>query len=345
MSEQKEGRKEFDGNIPVLTARGRGIAEAWENSVVEIFNKGAYYVRQGSKDKGRFHYDSTMAITVEKPDDDLFMHKYVRFDFGDLFEYEMEILGAKNSLTHNPKFDPIGDTRWPYQYNDSFTSYPDSRGGRIDQIEGMVEGLCKEPYNRRHQAITWVPERDMGAKDPPCLQSLWAYIAPVGDGVGEVEQYKLNLNARFRSRNVMQAAPMNLRGLHVLQSSIRDAVIERTEMNLVNGRLLDFSDSYHVSANDKPILEGFMRRREKALAGETPVDEKEIEQRAYPIEFVRERYVEVAPLIERKVIDQVTKRALERFGTEAEAVKQWLNKEIEKIKTIAASRKAAIGIE
>ena len=52
--ERKSGEG-FRGDIPALSVRGKGIAEAWENSVVELYNKGAWYAREGPKDKGRLH--------------------------------------------------------------------------------------------------------------------------------------------------------------------------------------------------------------------------------------------------------------------------------------------------
>ena len=72
---EKGDTKRFTGDIPVLSVRGNGIAEAWENSVVELYNHGAWYARQGPKDKGQLHIDSTMTIEIENPDSPLFMHK------------------------------------------------------------------------------------------------------------------------------------------------------------------------------------------------------------------------------------------------------------------------------
>ena len=325
--EERSGEK-FRGDLPGLSARGNGIAEAWENSVVELYNNGGWYSREGPKDKGQMHVDATMTITIDNPDSPRFLHKYVRFNFPDLLEYEMELLGAKNSLTFDPKLDPEGDTRWPYQYSHRILKYPGIDGGTIDQLEGMIDGLSERPYARRNNIITWVPEKDIGADDPPCLQGIWAYIAPVGDGT-----FKLNMNYTFRSRNVMQASPMNMKGMHVLQSHIRDRVIENTGMPLQNGRMMDHSFSYHVSAQDRPILEGFMRRLGKAFREETDLDETTIDGRSYPEEFINQKYEEARPEVERKVIQTVRNRFEERYG---------LNDEIARIKQISTSRKREV---
>jgi len=35
----------MSGNIPVLLVEGEGLAEAWENSLVEVFQKGCLLVK------------------------------------------------------------------------------------------------------------------------------------------------------------------------------------------------------------------------------------------------------------------------------------------------------------
>lgn len=323
---KKESYKKFTGDIPVLSVRGNGIAEAWENSVVELYNNGGWYARQGPKDKGQMHVDSTMTVTVKNPDSPLFFHRYTQYGFGDLLEYELEVLGAKDVLVHDPNFDPEGDTRWEYHYSERLMKYP-GLGGAIDQLDEMVKGLSNEPWNRRNQGITWVPEKDIGSKNPPCLQRIWAYIAPVGDGTGEVEKFKLNMNYHFRSRNVMIAAPMNMKGMHVIQSYLRDEVIENTGMNLVNGRLVDMIDAYHVSAQDQPTLNGFMKRLQKSKEnGES------IEDRVFSGDMAYEQYEAARPDIEKKVISMVRDRLEERGQLNL------LEKETRKIKQLSEMR-------
>jgi len=327
---KKEGCN-FEGDIPVLNVSGNGIAEAWENSVVELYNKGAWYSRAGPKDKGQLHVDSTMTIEIKNPDSSRFMHKYVQFDFTDMIEYEMEMLGAKNSLVHDSEFDPEGDTRWNYHYAKRFLAYPGFKGDDVNQIEAMVKGLSEEPWKRRNHMVTWVPEEDSKSDDPPCLQSVWAYIAPAGDDL-----FKLNMDYTFRSRNVMRAAPQNMKGMHVIQSYLRDEVIENTGMKLVNGRLCDHSFSYHVSAQDQPELQGFMKRFDKALRGETRKNERTIDDRCFDEEFINEQYESVRPGITDKIIGMVVKRHKERFGS---LRKNELDAEIYRVKQISESRR------
>jgi len=251
--------KKGDGVLPVLHARGESALEAWENSVVELYNKGLLWHRAGEKDKGRGTLDSTMDITITEPDSDLFYHKYMTCTAEDLFDYQMELLGSKDSWVH-PE---AGSTKWPYHYHERLASYPGARG-HVDQLDRVVQGLSIEPWKRRHTAITWSPDRDFDSTDPPCLQRLWFDIIPdeeAGDGSS-----RLNMNYNFRTRNVMIAAPMNMIGLQTLYSHIKKRIIEQSGMKLKTGRIVDYTDSYHVSAQDMQILENFMQRYNKSIA-------------------------------------------------------------------------------
>jgi thymidylate synthase len=235
-------------NLPVLYAQGESIPEAWENSIVELIGNGLSWNREGPKDEGRETLDSTMTIEISNPGSELVMHKYHECSPEALFNYQMEILGAKDSWVHPEK----GSTKWPYHYHERFASYPGTEDV-IDQVEAMIDGLSREPWKRRNQMITWSPERDITSLDPPCLQRFWGMIIPDEENSSHV----LNVNYHFRSRNVMIAAPMNMLGMWTIQSYMRDQIIERTGLNIVNGRLVDMVDSYHVSSQDKSRLETF----------------------------------------------------------------------------------------
>ena len=303
------------GNLPVLHVKGESIPEAWENSVVELANKGIWYPRQGPKDKGQMQVDSTMIIEVENPDSDLKVHKYVTCGINDLLEYEMEILGAKDSwVTLDPN-----DPRWPYHYHERLGIYPGSDGVPIDQLERVIERAIKKPFKRNLQAITWVPERDIDSKDPPCLQRLWFYLFPDGDS-----EFSLNMNYHFRSRNTMIAAPMNMDGIHTLQSYVRDRIAEGTGWNIKNGRMVDIIDSYHISSKDQSLLKSFQERLQKSKAkGET------INDRAWNKEFVYMQMADMVDETETKIIDY-TKRRLEEKGESGK-----IDSEVKKIKLIA----------
>jgi thymidylate synthase len=300
-----------NGNIPLLSASGESIPEAWENSVVELFNNGLWYHRSGRKDKEKLQVDSTMVIEIKNPNSGLLYHKYMTCGHEDLLEYQMEILGAKNSWV-----DPVREsTGWTYHYHERLTKYPGIKG-LVDQIEeGIIQKLKRKPATRQANAITWVPEKDNESDDPPCLQRIW--IALVPDENSEDDRFVLNMSYHFRSRNVMIAAPMNQFGLRTLQSYFRGRLIEETDKEIINGRIIDISDSYHVSAQDQHILKGFIERLERSKA-----KKEKIEDRSYTRDFFNELTEDVYSKIEEKIIAQTQKIISgEELGREIEKIR------------------------
>lgn len=336
--EEKEDYKKFGGDIPVLYVRGRGIAEAWENSVVELYTKGGRYHRKGPKDKGSVNLDSTMMITIEDPDNGLFFPRLApRHAFDALLDYEMEILGAVNYCVHKPGLDSEHDTVWPYGYSDREMNYP-GRGGDVDQLAEIIRRLSEKPFKRNSLMTTWVPELDIQSNDPPCLQQYWAYIAPVEDS--DEELYKLNVDYVFRSRNVMQAAPMNMRGMNILQTLIRDGVRENTGMPLVNGRMVDINYSYHVSANDMPLLESFRKRYDEAMSGESEELGPTIESRCVSKEEVMDFYEMNWDMVVDKLKGKIDGRTEERIAHFKEKLQARSVEERQKVDEISERLKA-----
>ncbi|MDO8528888.1 MAG: hypothetical protein Q7S06_03290 [Nanoarchaeota archaeon] len=245
--------KRGDGNIPVLYARGKSIPEAWENSIVRLYQEGLLWNRGDIKDQGKPVLDSSMTMIITNPDSDLFFHKYMIASCRpeDLFAYQMEILGAKDSWVHTEP----GSTKWSYHYHERLADYP-GVNGLVDQIQKAIDSLAKEKWKKRQNIITWVPERDFDAPDPPCLQSLWFSIVP--DELTGDDSFVFNMNYRFRTRNVMIASPMNMIGLNTLDSYVIDKVKEKSGIKLRKGRIVDSTDTYHVSGQYSHLLSGFI---------------------------------------------------------------------------------------
>jgi len=303
-----------NGNLPLLSVSGESIPEAWENSVVELFSKGLWYHRSGRKDKGGLQVDSTMSIEIRNPSSELVYHKYMTCGWEDLLEYQMEILGAKDSWV-----DPTGkSTVWPYHYHERLTKYPGTKG-LVDQIEeGIVQKLKRKFSTRQANAITWVPEKDNESDDPPCLQRIWVCLVP--DERSGDKDLVLNMNYHFRSRNVMIASPMNQFGLKTLQAYIRERLIKETDKKITSGRIVDINDSYHISVQDQHILKGFVERLEKSKA-----KKEEIKDRSYTRDLFNELVEGSYSKIEDKIITQTQKIMA---GDE-------LEREIEKIRRIS----------
>ncbi len=226
--------------IPVLNATGDCIAQAWENSLVTLYQQGCdistQYDRQGDPPSK----DATMLITVTRPLGEPMIHRDMPGGFEDLQEYVMEVCeGIKDHWVRNA--DDAADTRWEYTYHQRLFGYTvPSLAGAIDQIEQLCQQLAQTSYTRRAQAITWKVWEDATCYDPACLQSIWCRILEQ-DGVP-----RLSMNVRFRSNDAYKAAFMNIFALVQLQQRIAQRVTELTGREVSLGRYCHLADSYHI---------------------------------------------------------------------------------------------------
>ena len=62
-------------NIPVLHARGKTLAEAYENALVELYKNGGRMSTQYDKVGDPQSIDATMNITIDEPLTDPMIHK------------------------------------------------------------------------------------------------------------------------------------------------------------------------------------------------------------------------------------------------------------------------------
>ena len=240
------------GNIPVLNARGQGLAEAWENSLLEVYNKGCDIKTEYDKPDDPASKDCSMTIVVEDPLSEPMIHRDIPGGLEDLQEYVMEVLdGIKDHLVRDPN-DP-DDTRWEYTYHQRLFTYtlPDNQTV-FDQIEILAQKLAKVPYSRRAQAITWKVWEDNECYDPACLQSIWCRILSDQEGT-----WVLNTNIRFRSNDAYKAALMNMFAFIQLQVKIADRIAEISGRSVRLGRYIHQADSYHIYGS---YLEEFQQR-------------------------------------------------------------------------------------
>ncbi|RJS75244.1 thymidylate synthase, partial [Candidatus Bathyarchaeota archaeon] len=100
----------------------------------------------------------------------------------------------------------------------------------VNQIDYIVKKLRETSFSRRAQAITWVPEKDMWADSPPCLQRVWCTI----------REDKLVMRTAWRSRDVFRAMHMNILAMTELQKMMAE------QLNVPVGPYLDFSNSAHI---------------------------------------------------------------------------------------------------
>jgi len=264
------------GSIPVLAVAGAGLAEAWELSLLALYGHGTEvrteYDQKG--DDGEFvdppSLDCSMRMVIADPLSEPMIHRAFPGGLEDLEEYRQEVIdGIKDHWCRDP--DDPEDQRWEYTYHERIFGYRvPGVEGVFDQIEQVVEGLCKSPYSRRQQAIVWKVWEDVGIHDPACLQSLWFRVLPDEDG-----QWRLNMNVRFRSRDAYDAAFMNCFALIHLMDKVASMISERAGREVRLGRYVDESDSYHVYGHRRG---DFGARFLKQVAGRSLFDEPIFEE-------------------------------------------------------------------
>ena len=250
------------GHIPVLFVEGTSLAEAWEKSLVSVYERGCDVKTEYDKPDDPPSKDSTMTILVHDPLSEPMIHKDFPGGLDDLQEYVLEVLdGIKDHCVRTSADDP-NDTRWEYTYHQRLFDYrvPGEKEP-YDQIEQIAQKLAKTPFTRRAQAVTWKVWEDNFCYDPACLQSLWCRILPDENGA-----WHLNTNVRFRSNDAYKAAFMNMFALVRLQKKIADRIAELSGTTVHLGRYVHQADSYHIYG---AYFDDFKNRFLKALQSRT----------------------------------------------------------------------------
>jgi len=258
------------GDIPVLLVRGRTLPEAWEQSVLAVWEKGVQLKTEYDQEKDPPSLDATMIIEVEEPFAEPRLHRAFPGGIEDLEKYRLEVVEGVHDHWIRPE-----EGKWTYTYHKRLFDYrvaEDLRGlerspfAGVDQIAYVVDKLTRVPHSRRAQAITWMPTLDPKTDDPPCLQRLWFRLLEDREGVG-----RLNLNTHWRSRDAYKAAFMNMFALTDLQRMLAEEIGRRAGKRVLPGRYVDVTDSYHIyGAYLAEIQERFLRSlRERSFEERT----------------------------------------------------------------------------
>ncbi|MBM4089039.1 MAG: hypothetical protein FJ276_06330 [Planctomycetes bacterium] len=266
--------------IPVLASSGDSIARAWENSLIELYERGCDISTEYDRAGDPPSKDATMLITVEDPLSEPMIHRDMPGGLEDLQEYVMEVCeGIKDHWVRDRR--DTADTRWEYTYHERLFRYtvpslPDS----VDQIEGMCRQLARTGFTRRAQAVTWKVWEDRDCYDPACLQSVWCRITQ------DKGQACLNMNVRFRSNDAYRAAFMNIFALVQLQSRIAARISQLSGQEIKLGRYCHLADSYHIYGSNMAEFRsrflGAMKTRDFAGRTMRYLDVKDMMEEARP---------------------------------------------------------------
>ncbi|MHC4628368.1 MAG: thymidylate synthase [Planctomycetota bacterium] len=234
------------GNIPTISIAADCLPEAWEKTVLAVWDNGLAARTEYDKPSDPPSRDATVMVAVADPFCEPRIHKNFPGGPEELESYRQEVVKG----IHDHWIDPTAG-KWTYTYHERLFSYcpvEDIRSAdapkpfvSVDQIQYIIDCLSQAGHSRRAQAITWMPTADPATDDPPCLQRIWCRLVP-----NEAGELSLNMNTHWRSRDLYKAWFMNVYALTDLQKTIAEAVAGKIGEPVQVGRYVDISDSLHI---------------------------------------------------------------------------------------------------
>ena len=263
-------------------AEGECCAEAYEQSLIRVYNEGCDIQTEYDKTDDPPSKDCSMTVVIRDPLAEPMIHKDFPGGLDDLQEYVMEVLDGIKDHCVRDSASGTDDTRWEYTYHQRLFGYTVPGLSDIyDQIELIAEKLAKTPHTRRAQAITWKVWEDNYCYDPACLQSIWCRLLEDNDGA-----WYLNTNIRFRSNDAYKAAFMNMFAFIQLQKKIAGRISGLSGRDVKLGRYVHQADSYHIYGS---YLNEFEERFIRAL------ENRSFEERTFRYEDVKYIMDEAVP--------------------------------------------------
>jgi thymidylate synthase len=232
--------------IPVVTVTADCLPEAWEKTVIAVWDHGIDIHTQYDKPDDPPSRDATVVVTIADPFREPRIHKNFPGGPEELESYRQEVVAG----IHDHWIDPAAG-KWTYTYHERLFAYSPVADIRradapkpfepVDQIGYIVDALSECHHTRRAQAITWMPTADPQTDDPPCLQRIWCRLVSRPDG-----SMQLDMNTHWRSRDLYKAWFMNVYALTDLQRIIAEQISARIAKPVYVSRYVDISDSLHI---------------------------------------------------------------------------------------------------
>jgi len=231
------------GNQPVLFVQAKTLPEAFNKTLKVLWEEGCEIPTSFDKSGDPESKDATVLVDIEDPFSNPRFHK-LAWPGGpqDMEIYRLEVVaGVHDHWTER------GSKGWNYTYHERLRCFDSGDGKKVDQIENMIQQMVEAPdfFRRRFQITTWIPSIDPFINDPPCLQRLHFRWLP-----GEKNEWVLNLNSDWRSRDFLKAWYMNIIGITDIQRLVAKEVGERRGVKTRVGRYTDKSDSLHIYGKD-----------------------------------------------------------------------------------------------
>lgn len=269
-----------DLSLPVIYVTARTLPEAWEQAVVETWERGARVKTQYDGPSDPPSRDAIAVIAVSEPMAEPRIHRAMPGGIRDLIFYVEEVVSG----IHDHWIDPEHG-KWQYTYHERLTAYTvPGLPQPINQLDYMVEALAECEYTRRAQAVTWKCWEDAGYEHPACLQRIWARVV---DG-------KLCMNVHLRSNDAFKAAFMNMYAFTELQAFLARRLSERLGRTLKVGQYTHIADSFHIYGSYFDEFEGFLQTLER----------RTFEQRTFRTEDVADIIAEALEEARREARDK-----------------------------------------
>lgn len=227
------------------------IAEAHERVVDAIINEGAYTSIQVEPGKWMNTWELTdpVMIIVRHPDEGQLVSESCEFGDGFIAQYKKDMCTVQKRgfvyeyparLFDHPVVRAHDEDLLPWRYGDG-----DGKG--FDQIANIIEKITGEPTTRRALAITWVPELDANAVEPPCLQFTHFLMRKgvVAHGQDPTVWY-LSGRFPFRSHDMLSGYSANAIGLLGLMEYVAHGVSMNIGCEVRLGSLITWSSSAHI---------------------------------------------------------------------------------------------------
>jgi hypothetical protein len=239
--------------IPTLHVVADNIPQAHYRATQAVFDNGidirTQYDRQ---EDGKFidppSKDARVLILITNPFN---QPRYPIVSYCEIGKYIAEIIGVKDHLVVPFRELKEGlekeelSTLWPYTYSQRLSAYPLQDGGKLNQLEMLVERIATNPITRRAVAMTGLPEIDNKLKeDMPCLREIHLR------GTEEEGALYLHMSTVWRSRDLFKAWHDNTIAMTFLQAELARQLSKKTGREVRVGSYSDYSTSLHIYGQD-----------------------------------------------------------------------------------------------
>ena len=235
------------------------IGQAHESVVRAILEDGHEKTVETEPGKKMVTWSYPEAITtiIDKPWKEPLTSKALPYGPGMINQYKVDMV-------------KVGPTKFAYTYPNRLFDYPvkglstnasrdsmmclmgNGDGEGVDQVQLLVNRLVEDHGSRRALAITWVPEIDGKAVEPPCLQFIHCLLRKT-DKVWHAKEmdedfdvYALDMRAAFRSHDMLLGAGPNWIGLTGVMEFIIQMLAGQWTQPVEIGSLTTFSSDAHI---------------------------------------------------------------------------------------------------